>query len=168
MRRTSLALFLALLAPVASARAGEGWRPVGLCGGGGMFSLAGSPADPNLMMVHCDMSAAYVSRDAGRSWRMVHHAQLRGCTSCSPVFHPRQAGRVYSGSGWSGDVRVSDDAGVTWRPLPARPPRAGRLRAFLRSRRCGDGGFSETGRVAVGSTNATAGTRSGTPSSRRT
>jgi len=37
------------------------WEPVGLSGGGGMFSPAISPADPDLMMINCDMSDAYIS-----------------------------------------------------------------------------------------------------------
>ncbi len=124
MRRMILAACLFLAAGAEAAE--TAWRPVGLCGGGALFSLAGSGVDADAMMVHCDMSAAYMSRDAGRTWRMVHHAQLRGCTSCSPVFHPRKAGRIYSGSGWTGRVHVSDDGGATWRELPTRPPWRGR------------------------------------------
>ena len=60
------------------------WEPVGLSGGGGMFSPAISPADPDLMMLNCDMSAAYLSEDGGRNWRMIHHAQLRSDTRCRP------------------------------------------------------------------------------------
>jgi hypothetical protein len=37
------------------------WEPLGLSGGGGMFSPAISPADPNLMMLKCDKSAATLS-----------------------------------------------------------------------------------------------------------
>ena len=52
------------------------WQPIGISGGGGMFAPAISPANPNLMMLNCDMSAAYISEDGGRNWRMIHHAQL--------------------------------------------------------------------------------------------
>ncbi len=102
--------------------AAEPWQPLGLGGGGAMFSLAGCPIDPNVMMLSCDMSGAYVSRDAGRTWRMIHHRQLRGCTSCSPVFHPSLAGRVYGAGGWSGRLRASDDYGETWKEYGGRPP----------------------------------------------
>ena len=78
-------------APGAAERAS--WEPVGLSGGGGMFTPAISPADPNLMMLNCDMSAAYISEDGGRNWRMIHHAQLRSDTRCRPAFHPTDAGR---------------------------------------------------------------------------
>lgn len=36
------------------------WEPVGLSGGGGMFSPAISPADPNMMMLNCDMSSIHL------------------------------------------------------------------------------------------------------------
>jgi len=29
-----------------------------------------SPHDPNLVLVACDMTGAYISEDAGKSWRM--------------------------------------------------------------------------------------------------
>src|SRR5438874_2133221 len=31
------------------------WQPLGLSGGGAMFTPAISPADPNLMLLNCDM-----------------------------------------------------------------------------------------------------------------
>jgi len=33
-----------------------------------MFTPAISAADPNLMMLNCDMSAAYISEDGGRQF----------------------------------------------------------------------------------------------------
>ena len=125
--RTPAAAALVLTAGLACVSgAAEPWRPVGLGGGGAMYSLAGCPLDPNVMMISCDMSGAYVSRDRGGTWRMIHHRQLRGCTSCSPAFHPRIAGRIYAGAGWSGRLRVSGDYGVTWKPFGDRPPWRGR------------------------------------------
>lgn len=91
------------------------WEPVGLSGGGGMFTPAVSPADPNLMMLNCDMSAAYVSEDGGRNWRMVHQAQLRSDTRCRPAFHPTNPGTVFASSG--GRLRISHDRGRTFAPL---------------------------------------------------
>lgn len=88
------------------------WEPVGLSGGGGMFSPAISPADPNLMMLNCDMGAAYLSADGGRNWRMIHHAQLRSDTRCRPAFHPADASVIYASSG--GRLRVSRDRGKTF------------------------------------------------------
>lgn len=91
------------------------WEPIGLSGGGGMFSPAISPADPDLMMLNCDMSAAYVSRDGGRNWTMVHHSQLRSNTRCRPGFHPTDASVIYAASGAS--LRVSRDGGRTFAPV---------------------------------------------------
>jgi len=91
------------------------WEPVGLSGGGGMFSPAISPADPNLMMLNCDMSAAYISEDGGRNWRMINHAQLKSDTRCSPGFHPSEPNVIYASS--RGRLRVSRDRGMTFSPI---------------------------------------------------
>ena len=91
------------------------WEPVGLSGGGGMFSPAISAADPNLMMLNCDMSAAYVSEDGGRNWRMIHQAQLRTDTRCRPGFHPTDANVIYASS--AGRLRISRDRGKTFKDI---------------------------------------------------
>jgi len=91
------------------------WEPVGLSGGGGMFAPAISPVDPNLMMINCDMSAAYVSRDGGHHWRMINHAQLKSDTRCRPAFHPTDPNVVYASS--SGQLRISRDQGRTFVPV---------------------------------------------------
>jgi photosystem II stability/assembly factor-like uncharacterized protein len=91
------------------------WEPVGLSGGGGMFSPAISPADPDLMMLNCDMSAAYISQDGGRNWRMIHQAQLRTDTRCKPGFHPTDSDVIYASSG--GRLRISRDGGKTFSPI---------------------------------------------------
>ncbi len=91
------------------------WTPVGLSGGGGMFSPAISPADPNLMMINCDMSAAYISENGGHNWRMIHHGQLRSDTRCRPAFHPIDPDVIYASSG--GRLRISRDRGRTFAPI---------------------------------------------------
>jgi photosystem II stability/assembly factor-like uncharacterized protein len=91
------------------------WEPIGLSGGGGMFSPAISPADPNLMMLNCDMSAAYISEDGGHNWRMINHAQLRSDTRCRPGFHPSDPNIIYASSG--GRLRISRDRGRTFSPV---------------------------------------------------
>lgn len=91
------------------------WEPVGLSGGGAMFSPAISPADPNLMMLNCDMSAAYISEDGGRNWRMIHHAQLRTDIRCRPGFHPSDPNIIYASS--RGRLRISRDRGRTFTPV---------------------------------------------------
>ena len=55
-------------APAAATAPPIGWAPVGLSGGGGMFAPAISPADPNLMMLNCDMSGAYLSESPVAAW----------------------------------------------------------------------------------------------------
>lgn len=91
------------------------WQPLGLSGGGGMFTPAISPVDPNLMMLNCDMSAAYISEDGGHNWRMIHQAQLRSDTRCRPAFHPTDRNIIYASSG--GQLRVSRDCGRTFSNL---------------------------------------------------
>jgi photosystem II stability/assembly factor-like uncharacterized protein len=80
-----------------------------------MFSPAISPADPNLMMLNCDMSAAYISEDGGHNWRMINHAQLKSDTRCRPGFHPSDPNIIYASS--RGRLRISRDCGRTFTPL---------------------------------------------------
>ena len=87
-----------------------------------MFTPAISPADPNLMMLNCDMSAAYISEDGGRNWRMIGHTQLHSDTACRPAFHPTDANTIYASSG--GRLKISRDRGKTFAP-------AGNLRDSL-------------------------------------
>jgi len=93
------------------------WQLIGISGGGGMFAPAISPIDPNLMMVNCDMSGAYISRDGGKHWQMIHHLQLRGNTRCKPGFHPKDVKTIYAASGWEGGLKVSRDGGVRWKKI---------------------------------------------------
>jgi len=39
-------------------------------GGGAQFYPAVSPHNPSLVLVACDMTGAYISRDGGNSWRL--------------------------------------------------------------------------------------------------
>ena len=119
--RTALVAF-ALLAASAAAPAAETWEPVGLCGGGAMFSLALSPLDPNQVMLSCDMSGAYLSRDGGKTWTMIDHSMLKGCTACAAVFHPKTPGRLIAPHGWGGDLRASSDGGRSWQPYGGQRP----------------------------------------------
>ena len=80
-----------------------------------MFTPAISPVDRNLMMLNCDMSAAYITEDGGRNWRMIHHAQLRSDTGCRPAFHPTDANIIYASSG--GQLKISRDRGKTFAPI---------------------------------------------------
>jgi photosystem II stability/assembly factor-like uncharacterized protein len=109
-------LELVLLIRVGNGGAGVvSWEAVGLSGGGGMFAPGISAAEPNLMMINCDMSAAYLSEDGGHYWRMIHHGQLRSDTRCRPGFHPLDANIIYASS--RGRLRVSRDRGRTFAPI---------------------------------------------------
>ena len=103
------------LLPANSPAQAPPWQPIGISGGGGMFSPAISPADPNLMMLNCDMSAAYISEDGGRNWRMIGHAQLHSDTACRPAFHPTNPDIIYASSG--GRLKISHDRGKTFAPI---------------------------------------------------
>ena len=109
-----LCLLIGFLPANSSAQV-SAWQPVGISGGGGMFTPAISPADPNLMMLNCDMSAAYISGDGGRNWRMIGHAQLRSDTACRPAFHPTDSKIIYASSG--GRLKMSRDQGKTFAPI---------------------------------------------------
>jgi len=97
------------------------WEPLGLSGGGGMFSPAVSPIDHNLMMINCDMSGAYISHDGGATWRMIHHLQLRSNTRCRPGFHPKNPNIIYAADGRTGRLKVSRDRGETWTEIGDLP-----------------------------------------------
>jgi len=47
-----------------------GWRVIGPGGGGGIVKPTISPFDDQLLMAHCDMTAAYLSSDGGNHWGM--------------------------------------------------------------------------------------------------
>lgn len=47
-----------------------GWKVIGPGGGGGVLKPTISPFDDQLMMTHCDMTAAYLSSDGGSHWDM--------------------------------------------------------------------------------------------------
>ena len=98
------------------------WESVGLSGGGGMFTPAISPHDPNLIIVNCDMSCAFRSTDGGETWEMFHHQYLMGNTRCRPVFHPTDPNVIYAAHGYHGGLRISRDRGATWEPLGAGLP----------------------------------------------
>jgi len=124
--RKVLAMAIVFAGPGFTFAAG-GWTPVGLTGGGGMFTPAISPHDANRMMVSCDMSDAFISRDGGENWTMIHFSQLRGNTRCRPVFHPREPETVFAADGWDGKLKVSRDGGKNWEALGDLPEGVGEV-----------------------------------------
>jgi photosystem II stability/assembly factor-like uncharacterized protein len=114
-----LLLFLRIaLAFVAFASSGDdrpgNFEVVGPGGGGAMFHPTISPHDPNTVLLHCDMTGAYISHDGGKSWRMFN---LRGVVEFF-VFDPRDKNTIYAQS--SGLWR-SQDNGATWHLIYPKP-----------------------------------------------
>lgn len=100
----------------AAARRLDAWHVLGPGGGGTMIGPTISPHDADLVVEHCDMTGAYITTDAGRSWRMFH---LRGVVQAF-AFDPQDPNVVYAGNMalWR-----SEDRGRSWRmilPDPAR------------------------------------------------
>jgi photosystem II stability/assembly factor-like uncharacterized protein len=104
----------------AADRSAARWEPTGLNGNGGMFAPAISPVDPKIMMLNCDMSGAYLTRDGGQHWTMIHHGQLRSSTRCRPAFHPTDKRVIFAAQAGQG-MKVSRDGGEHWRRV-AGPP----------------------------------------------
>ncbi len=93
----------------------DAWRILGPGGGGAQFYPAVSPHDPNLVLVACDMTGAYISHDGGNSWRMF---DLRVPVKFF-VFDPIDPQVIYAGAS---SLWRSGDAGRTWNlifPTPA-------------------------------------------------
>ncbi|MCX6638311.1 MAG: hypothetical protein NT090_24935, partial [Acidobacteria bacterium] len=67
------------------------WSVVGPGGGGAQFTPTVSPHDPNVVLVACDMTGTYISKDGGISWRMFN---LRGRSSLL-VFDPVDPDVIY-------------------------------------------------------------------------
>jgi photosystem II stability/assembly factor-like uncharacterized protein len=75
-----------------------------------------SPHDPRVVVESCDMTGAYITHDAGASWRMFN----LGDGVSAYAFDPRDPKVIYAGTGalWR-----SEDAGTSWRmvwPDPAK------------------------------------------------
>ncbi len=97
------------------------WSVVGPGGGGGVFLPTISPFDPGLMLAHCDMTGAYLTRDGGRSWRMINLWNVPTDFEFDPVdpdvIYAAVKGSLYGedrGSGLSLLFR-SVDRGESWR-----------------------------------------------------
>lgn len=96
------------------------WTPVGLCGGGGLGHPAICPQDTQTLLLETDMGSRFLSRDGGRFWRPIHHAEIGSSfRSCPPVFDPHTPGVVIATRGFQGRaLYTSHDYGLTWTPWP--------------------------------------------------
>ncbi len=96
------------------------WQGLGMSGRGGMSDLAMSPADPNVMMIGCDMSGSYISRDSGQSWGMIHYSQIHSTLGAKPAFHPTDPNIIFA-SQRNTPLKVSRDGGRTWKQIVGGP-----------------------------------------------
>ncbi len=113
-----VALVFVLLAAGTGAQDGAKakWTIIGPGGGGSMFFPTVSPHDPSVVLIACDMTGAYITTNAGRSWREFN---LRNRVD-SFAFDPTDPRVIYAGA--SGVFR-SEDRGKSWRlvlPEPAK------------------------------------------------
>lgn len=92
----------------------EGWRILGPGGGGCVHCLAVNPLRPETMLLSCDMTNGFITRDEGRSWREFNLKSR----IYSYAFDPNDADVIYAGS--SGLFR-SEDHGRTWTLLFPAP-----------------------------------------------
>src|SRR5256714_12613151 len=90
------------------------FRIIGPGGGGAMFHPTISPHDPNTILVGCDMTGAYISQDAGKSWRMFN---LRGVVQFF-VFDPLNKHVLYA---QANGLWRSLDNGETWSLVYPKP-----------------------------------------------
>jgi photosystem II stability/assembly factor-like uncharacterized protein len=101
------ALIIVLLAMSLSAARPGDFQIIGPGGGGAMFNPTVSPHDENTVLVSCDMTGAYITHDAGRSWRMFN---LRGTVRFF-VFDPINPKVMYA---YATGLWRSTDGGETW------------------------------------------------------
>jgi photosystem II stability/assembly factor-like uncharacterized protein len=92
------------------------WKVIGPGGGGTMIAPTISPHDTRLVVEHCDMTGAYITRDDGQSWRMFN---LRGGVNTF-AFDPANDKLIYAGNAalWR-----STDKGQSWEMLFPSPVR---------------------------------------------
>jgi photosystem II stability/assembly factor-like uncharacterized protein len=93
----------------------DAWQIIGPGGGGSMFSPAVSPHKTDLVLVACDMTGAYVSKDGGDSWRMF---DLRSRVF-SFTFDPNDSRAIYATTDQA--LWRSTDTGETWALLYPPP-----------------------------------------------
>ncbi len=108
------------IAKAGTSERGPGWKVIGPGGGGGLFDPTIDPADPTHVLMRCDMTAGYVTRDDGQHWDIYNLWTV----ITDFEFVPDGSGTVYAstrgylhdedrGSGLSMLCR-SEDGGTNW------------------------------------------------------
>ncbi len=104
---------IVLAAYLWAARPGD-FQIIGPGGGGAMFNPTVSPHDQNTVLVSCDMTGAYITHDAGRSWRMFN---LRGTVRFF-AFDPMKSTTLYA---YVTGLWRSTDGGESWNMIYPKP-----------------------------------------------
>lgn len=107
MKTILASLFLALSALLPADPISGSWKVLGPGGGGAMYHPTISPHSDRDVLVACDMTGAYLSRDGGESWRLFN---LHGVPRFFE-FDPQDRNTFYAGTRalWR-----STDGGASW------------------------------------------------------
>ena len=102
----NVSLFLLMACPLWCGR-NDAWNILGPGGGGAQFHPTISPHDANIVLVSCDMTGNYITKDGGASWRMIN---LRGGARFF-VFDPVDPNTIYA---QTLGLWLSTDGGDSW------------------------------------------------------
>jgi photosystem II stability/assembly factor-like uncharacterized protein len=83
------------------------WKVIGFGGGGNTYCPTVSPHNPNIMMLSCDMTGSYVTRNGGQSWK---NFNIMGPVKAF-VYDPIDSNTVYA---ISRGLFRSNDMGEKW------------------------------------------------------
>jgi photosystem II stability/assembly factor-like uncharacterized protein len=107
----------------------DGWEPLGPGEAGGLQAILPHPTDPSIVLAGSDSLGLQLSRDGGKTWKVVNRG-LRGRPPMNSqgiypmAWDPRRPNVVYAAR--AGLVVKSTDGGETWVPpsrnMPARWP----------------------------------------------
>jgi len=105
------------------------WLPSGVGGGGGMFSPAISPHDPDVMFLSIDMGHVFRTLDAGTTWQILPFQQIEGqqqtqvqFTSTPATVYAAERGRDPISEGNLFRPKKSTDLGDHWASFSSWPP----------------------------------------------
>src|SRR5512132_1918641 len=85
------------------------WRRLGPGGGGAQYNPTIQPGDPNTALVTSDLTGTFLTRDGGKSWRIIK----LDATATSVTFDPVQPATIYAGTN-AGTLYRSVDTGTSW------------------------------------------------------